>query len=166
MKKNQVSWLFETYYSDLILYGIGITKNQKIAEDLVSDAFYKLLLNIDKVALHQCKFWLMRVMKNSYIDKYRKERHLEFYEATGRSIEVMESNHLEKLLQEEVRRDLMENIQKLPAKYTEVMILYYFLELTGKEIAEYLDVSYGQVRTRLYRGRQLLKERLEKDGET
>ncbi|WP_314061747.1 sigma-70 family RNA polymerase sigma factor [uncultured Vagococcus sp.] len=163
MKEKHISQLFERYYSDLILYGLGLTKNQKIAEELVSDAFYKLLLNIESVELNRCKFWLMRVMKNSYIDRFRKDRKLTFYDEADR-LPAHEVNGLEEVLQEERRRELMEAIQQLPGIYGEVMILYYFLELDGKEIASYLRLTAGQVRTRLYRGRLLLKERLEGNG--
>lgn len=164
MKKSQISQLFEAHYSDLIVYGIGITNNLKVAEDLVSEAFYKLVLNVEMVNLKQSKFWLMRVMKNSYIDSLRKDKRLAFHEELETSPDVVVEHGLERLLQAEIRRELMLALQQLPPKYAEAMILHYFLELDGKEIANYLNLTYGQVRTRLYRGRHLLKERWEIDG--
>ena len=51
-----------------------------------------------------------------------------------------------------------ELIQKLPSKYKEVILLFYYKELSYEEISEILKISEGTVRSRLSRARQKLKK--------
>lgn len=55
-------------------------------------------------------------------------------------------------------------VNQLPEKYREVVVLYYARSLSGSEVAEVLGISEQAVRTRLHRGRQLLKEALGEKG--
>ncbi|EOR25226.1 DNA-directed RNA polymerase sigma-24 subunit, partial [Niallia nealsonii AAU1] len=53
----------------------------------------------------------------------------------------------------------------LPIKYKEVMYLYYYEELKIIEIQKLLNLKVGTIKTRLRRGRKLLKDTLEKGGD-
>ena len=52
----------------------------------------------------------------------------------------------------------------LPIKYREVLVFYYYKELSMREIAELLNVPENTVKTRLQRGRKQLKLNLERGG--
>lgn len=62
------------------------------------------------------------------------------------------------------RDELWQTVHRLPEKYREVVILYYERELSSQEVAEVLGITEQAVRTRLHRGRQLLKRALSEEG--
>lgn len=73
-------------------------------------------------------------------------------------IDLVMMQRLEKL-------ELTKKVLQLPIKYREVMVLFYYEELTSAAIAELLNLSENTVKTRLRRSRNMLKERLdEEDG--
>jgi RNA polymerase sigma-70 factor (ECF subfamily) len=58
---------------------------------------------------------------------------------------------------------IMEEILKLPAKYKDVIYLYYFEEYTVKEMSEIFKITESAVKMRLKRGREILKIQLEEE---
>lgn len=64
----------------------------------------------------------------------------------------------------EARRVVRQAIQELPEKYAGVVVLHYLEGLGVKEIAERLDMPLGTVKVRLYRARNVLREKLERLG--
>ena len=69
----------------------------------------------------------------------------------------------ESVLQWEQRYPIMEQVQKLPQKYRTIIHLFYYEEMSIKEIAEILKLKESNVRARLTRARQKLKNLLEED---
>ena len=66
----------------------------------------------------------------------------------------------EPVFEEPGQRDLYREVLALPEKYRTVLGLYYYEELSTKEIAALLNIRQTAVTTRLARGRELLKQRL------
>lgn len=60
--------------------------------------------------------------------------------------------------------DIRKAIARLPVVQRMVVVLYYVNDLSLQEISEVLDVPVGTVKSRLYYGRQFLKQRLESNG--
>lgn len=59
--------------------------------------------------------------------------------------------------------EIFAELSRLPEKYRVVLHLFYFEDMTTEEIARVVEASPGAVRTRLSRGRELLKKRLQND---
>ena len=57
---------------------------------------------------------------------------------------------------------MIEQIAKLPTKYKEVIILYYYQQLTMTEISEILNVNINTIKSRLLRGKKILQNKLER----
>ena len=62
-------------------------------------------------------------------------------------------------------RDLFEEVMKLPDKYRIVIHLFYYEDYSVREIADILKLSESNVKTRLSRGRSLLKTALKEEWE-
>ena len=62
------------------------------------------------------------------------------------------------MLQNAENQSMLTKVQSLPIKYKEVIFLYYYGELTTSEISALLNTSVSTVKTRLLRGKQLLKK--------
>ena len=61
----------------------------------------------------------------------------------------------------ELQDTIQKEIMKLPEKYRSVIVLKYIEELSLKEISEILEMPLGTVKTRIHRGRESLRKRLQ-----
>jgi RNA polymerase sigma factor (sigma-70 family) len=132
-------------------------------EDIVQEVFiscYKNLGNFRQES--EYKTWLIRITINKCKDHHRKWsfRNLVYKPViglfkTGPSAE-------EKLLGRHCSQEMIGRISALPAKYKEVLILYYYQDMGVAEIAAILDLKVSTVKTRLQRGRDSLKRSLER----
>ena len=69
--------LYEKYRAELIRWCRRMTQNESAAEDLVQEAFYRALHHtqeLDGMDLAQGRAWLYRMVKNLFVDRFRRER--------------------------------------------------------------------------------------------
>lgn len=163
MKNNLFENIYSRYSKELYLYIFSMCKNHHMAEELVSDTFFKALASSDKMDDY-IKYWLFRVARNLWIDRLRKEKKSIF---TGyeEGIDSHWEDHRDmnpaiKLINNEKNEILYKGILKLPDQYKEVITLYYFCDYSLKEIARIVKTTPGAARTLLYRARKRLKEEL------
>ena len=94
---------------------------------------------------------------HDYLRSWTHKRIVLFEKVTGKS----EKHTPERAMVENVeKQDLVEALFSLSVTYREVLILYYFEEMTTVEIAKLLDCPEATVRTRLQRARKQLENRL------
>lgn len=171
---HQQGWNFEAAAMPFVdaLYNTAyrMTRNAEDAEDLVQETYFKAYKYYDKFEEGtNFKAWLFKIMKNTFINNYRKrllappqsdfadiEESFESQvsEEAGQHIKNPEEEFLEDVLDEDVQRSL----ESLPPDYRMVVLLADLEGFSYKEIAEILDVPVGTVMSRLYRGRRLLEK--------
>jgi RNA polymerase sigma-70 factor, ECF subfamily len=136
-------------------------KDHYVAEDLSHEILMKCYLARHKFN-GNCSFhsWLYRIAINHCIDYLRKgyrQRDLvyenieQFNDIEVRTPESMVLHYCEK-------EDLLSKLRKLPSKYQEVIILFYFKDQSLKEIEHYLNVKLSTIKTRLSRAKRMLRE--------
>lgn len=159
MKRLSEKQFYEKYelYAQMI-YNIAYSylKNVNYSEDVVQEVFLKYLNNHYKLAsLDHEKYWLIRVTINESKNVLKS--------SWNTKVSVIEENSYpyQDDLSEEKR--FFEMIYNLPDKYKTVIILYYYENLSIKEIAEVLNFSEAAVKKRLERARNILKEEEEKN---
>jgi RNA polymerase sigma-70 factor (ECF subfamily) len=154
----------------LYSFALRTTGNSDDAKDLLQETYLKAFRFWDKYEKGtNIRAWLFRIMRNSYINRYRKETRepstvdYEDIENFYNSIreQSTDPNDLEKkifgnLLGDEVSKAL----EKLPEDFRTVVILCDIEGLTYEEIAEFVECPIGTVRSRLHRGRKMLQELL------
>lgn len=152
-------------------FALKMTGDSDEADDLVQETYLKAFRFFDKFEKGtNCKAWLFRIMKNTYINKYRKEtkepdkvdyEEVEnFYENVKPS--STDSAHLEKDIYDNLLDDeLSEAINSLPEDFKTVIILCDIEGFTYEEIADFIDVPVGTVRSRLHRARKMLFTKLQ-----
>ena len=155
-----------------------LARNAEDAEDLVQETFLKAYRSFDQFTPGtNLKAWLFKILKNTFINLYRKRQSAppegdfvaieEGFEgqvredATGR-LPSPEEAVLERSLDEDVQRAL----DHLPPDYRMAVVLADLEGFSYKEIAEILEIPVGTVMSRLYRGRKRLEEDLLKYART
>jgi RNA polymerase sigma-70 factor (ECF subfamily) len=158
-------------HSDILYnYALRTTGNPDDARDLLQETFLKAFRFWDKYEKGtNIRAWLFRIMKNSYINRYRKESKEpdkvdygdveNFYNSIR--AEYKDTNDLqEKLFGNLLGDEVAKALESIPEDFRTVVILCDIEGLTYEEIAEFIDRPIGTVRSRLHRGRKLLQTQL------
>ena len=134
----------------------SILKNREDAEDVVQDTFLRFYTGKKEFESDDhLRAWLLRVAVNRSKDLLRsthRQRELPF-----------EESPVEFAFPSEESRELFRAVTDLPEVYRIVVHLYYYEDYPVKEIARILRLPQAAVKTRLFRGRQLLRKALEEE---
>lgn len=130
-------------------------QDRGLAEDAVQDTFLKAYRKRDKFR-GDCneKTWLTRIAINTCKNDLRAP--------WKRRVDVVEQIPEPLNIPSHPGESLISEIVKLPLKYREVLLLYYYQELEIREIAGIQHTAESTVYTRLKRARAMLKDRLER----
>ncbi len=165
---------FETeaipHMSALYSFAMRLTRDPDDASDLVQETFLKGFRFFDKFERGtNCKAWLFRILKNSFINKFRQSAGApdlvkygdieEFYE-TIRDSSVPTSDLEVQLFDQTLDDEVSQAINELPIEFRTVLVLCDIEDFTYAEIAEHIDCPIGTVRSRLHRARKILAGRL------
>ncbi len=153
------------YKDGLILYLNGYVGNIFIAEELTEDTFFRLITKKPRYSGKSTfKSWLYAIGRNVTVDFIR--RHSKLLHA---SIEDMENNLSEKeslehsYIKEESKMRIHRALSELPTDYRIVLWLVFFEGFSNKEAAIAMKKSDRQIKNLLYRAKQSLKSKLEKE---
>lgn len=151
-------------------YGLRMTGNPDDARDLLQETYLKAYRFWDKFEQGtNLRAWMFRIMKNTYINMYRKvskepskvdyDEIEEYYNII--KAESSDSNDLqEKIFDQLLDDDVSKALESLPEEFRTVVILCDIEGLAYEEIADFLQIPVGTVRSRLHRGRKLLYTKL------
>jgi RNA polymerase sigma factor (sigma-70 family) len=149
------------YSDDLLRLAYLYVKDWQVAEDIVQETFLAYYEKFEKFE-HRAslKTYLVRITINKCKDylkswKYRK------LSLTNQFFGGKKDKTY--TIQKEERLDIANAVLALPLHLREVIIHYYYEELSVLEVAEILSISDNTVKTRLRRARQLLREQLAQD---
>lgn len=172
--KNPVHMQFEAtmmpYMDPLYNYAYYLTNDKDQASDLLQDTYLKAYRFYDKFEQGtNAKAWLYRIMRNTYINDYRRikrlpeivqyDEQLSSYQMLPQSAE--QSNDLRDIIDHRMfEDDVAIAIASLPEKFKSVVVLRDVEDLPYEEIAEALEIPVGTVRSRLHRARALLFDKL------
>ena len=142
----------DKYIDTIYRLALSRTKSPHYAEDITQDVFVKLLgAKKDFDSEEHLKAWLLRVTINLTKDLFSSS----WYKKTG---ELSEDVSYE----DEVKSDLYYALMKLPKKYSTVIHLHYYEGYSVEETAKIIGATAGTVKSQLHRGRNMLKEIMEK----
>ncbi|MEW5842357.1 MAG: sigma-70 family RNA polymerase sigma factor [Bacteroidota bacterium] len=147
-------------------FALRMTGDEDDADDLVQETFLKAFRFFDKFEKGtNCKAWLFRILKNSYINDYRKqtkEPDKVDYEDVQNFYENIKSDQVEmRHYEQDAFTNLLDDeissaITDLPEDFRTVIILSDIEGFTYEEIADFVDIPVGTVRSRLHRARKML----------
>ncbi|MEW8972198.1 MAG: sigma-70 family RNA polymerase sigma factor [Mesobacillus sp.] len=156
--------IMNRYGQEILQLSFSYVKNKQIAEDLTQEIFVKCYKSLHTYS-GKSKFrtWLWRIASNHCKDYlkswYNKNVFTTDYQPLYDSIQ---SDSVEQtVIQDEEDDQLASAVMELPVNYREVIYLFYFEEMSIREISLVTEVKENTIKTRLKRAKELLKERLE-----
>jgi len=156
-------------------FAYHLSYNEEDANDLVQETYMKAHRFIDKyVQGTNAKAWLFKIMKNAYINEYRKKskrpKKVDFEDIVSYQDQDDSSSTKYLDLRQELFQSMMGDevtiaINALPIDFRTVILLCDIEGFTYEEISKIIDVPIGTVRSRLFRARNMLKEKLKQYAE-
>ena len=148
--------LVETYSDQLLRVAYSLLNSVPDAQDVCQEA---LLKRLDRAGSFESqaheRAWLIRVTINLCKNLRR---------SPWRTRTVGLDTVAEQPAFQPQEGGVLEEIQRLPAKYREVLVLYYYMGYDSNEIADMLGIRADAVRARMSRARQKLRLGLEVQG--
>ncbi len=160
------------YQKQLYATVFNIVKDEDFAQDIVQEAFLKAYESLPNLRNKEQFYpWLKRIAINESLMKLeRNKRYVDMYDEEQEEDDYFfntitdEKNPEKELLDEELRKYVRRYVDSLPSKLRTVIILREVEDMSYEEIAEMLNIPIGTVRSRLFNARQIIKERLIRQG--
>lgn len=157
---NAYAFLVEKYKQMVFTLAVRIVKNREGAEEISQDAFVKAYSNLSKFE-GKSKFstWLYKITYFASLDEVkRKKRTLNYKELDAFDEDELGNiqDAVDFLHQEERKKVIQTALFKLKEEERVILTLYYFEELTIKEIAKIVNLSDDNVKIKLFRSRKKL----------
>lgn len=150
--------LMDTYGSILLSLCRMMLHDFHRAQDAVQETFIKAYRHINKIEhVQNEKAWLIRIAVNICRDMMRTA----WFRHAAKSVDLAELPELPAPQERTEDSPILDEVQRLPAKEREVILLHYWQEMDADEIASALSINRATVYRRLERARQRLKMNVE-----
>ncbi len=164
-ERERFTELYHEHQNYMFCVAMKILHDEKLAEDAVHDAFMSAAKKISKIMKMSCnesRDYLIIIVRNAAFRIYNKnKRELPSEEITEPSPE--HHSVQSEVEQRNMHKRMMEIIRGMNPNYGDVLMLRYYHGMNNSEIAEALGITPQNVRVRLHRGKELLREELERD---
>ena len=149
MDHETFATLVRQYTPNMYRLSYGMLRNGADAEDAVGEAVLKAWENLGSLKKpERFKSWIMQITANEARKIYRHTKKMSYMESMEEMAPVFRDDY----------HELWDAVMKLDERYRAAIILYFYESLSLKEIAKVLHIAEGTVKSRLSRGKRLLKE--------
>ncbi|CAL66234.1 MULTISPECIES: RNA polymerase sigma factor [Christiangramia] len=160
--------LVDLYNARLFGYALTLTNDQALAQDIIQNVFLRTWERRRKlqIATSSLKNFLFKSVYNEFINQYKKNRSTmaleqKYFEALDKAVQYHSETSWEKIMTR-----ITKEIENLPPKCREVLLLSRKEGLTNLEISEYLKVSIKTVEAHLTKAFGVLRNRLGEEYRT
>lgn len=151
MSKEAFGSIVSEYVPNLYRLALGILHNREDAEDAVSESILKAYEKLHTLKKAESfRPWMMQITANEAKRIYAKNKRSVPTENMEDYMPPFEDEH----------HELWDSVMELDVAYRETIILYFYEQLSIKEIGKILHIPEGTVKSRLSRGKKQLKERI------
>ena len=157
--------IYKITYKKVYFFALSIVKDEDIVNDVVQNVYILVHKNINSLKDNKMFIsWIKRITYTESIKELQKasKRPISMKDEDISAKLIEEDNPLTKYLSNERSKEIMSDILELDEKYRTVIILQYFENYKLKEIGEILCCAEGTVKSRLHKGKILLKDKLSK----
>lgn len=166
---NAFAYLVDNYKDMVYSLAYKMTKNREEAEEISQDTFIKAFKNL-KNFKGDSKFstWLYRIAYHAALDSIKKNKNnnstFEINEVTYNQIKSVE-DILQGIERKERAKVMNECLLKLPEEERSIIWMFYYDELSLKEIIDVTQLSEANVKVKLHRARKRLLKVVEENVE-
>lgn len=167
-EQKKFEQLYDTYSKLMYYIAFDILKDEELAKDAVQEAFINICKNFSKISEQDCKDlkgFVVIVIRRVAINMYNKQKKnkvvsLDGFIENGEIIGTKETvyNSMTDISSEE--NNIVHYMQKLPAKYGDILLFYYVYGYSAEEVAQIFNMKTATVYSYLSRGRKKLEELL------
>jgi RNA polymerase sigma-70 factor (ECF subfamily) len=178
-RMGQFEELFMPHIDGLYNLALRTTRNPEDAADLVQETYLKAFRFFDNYRENtNAKAWIMTIMMNTFRTKYRKSKKepvsvdydaVENYlpddghvsdELPANKSEVRDIENITEYMRSVVSDDVIKALESVPVRFRMPVLLSDAEQFNYQEISEILGISIGTVKSRIFRGRRLMKKSL------
>lgn len=163
---RKYSLIVDRHKNQAYALAFRLVGEKREAEELMQDGFVRAFRNLDQFR-GDAKFstWLYRIVYNLCMTRVTRRRSridsVDIHEEMLDNVFVdEEAGADERMENDEYNRMVAEEIQQLPEKFKSAVTLFYLQEMSYEEMTGVLNLPLGTVKTNLFRGRNLLRERV------
>ncbi len=167
MTRNEFHDMIIELKQPMKAFALNLTREREDALDLVQETYYRAIANQDK--FHEgtnLKAWLMTIMKNIFINNYRKASKRNTILDASDNLFMLNSRDAAIANQAErdfVMKDLIRAINSLDIEYRRPFLMHY-QGFKYEEIAEDLSLPLGTVKSRIFFARKQMQSYLKEKG--
>lgn len=144
--------IYELYGERIFRYTFRMLGNRSDAEDITSETFLRVLRRSGELRADGAfRTWIFRIARNLCIDKMRQHKLMEL---------PPDAAHPGTEEKSTLRITVQQALAELPVEYREPLVLCDLEEMAAREAAEVLKISVPALKSRLYRGRRALRDKL------
>lgn len=153
--------IYNQYFREVYSFVLLLSRNEKIAEEITQETFFKALKNIDTFK-GNCKLsvWLCQIAKNTYFTYLDKQKKFDTNEIPE---QVSQKSIEEMILRKEDNFRLHKVLHHLEEPYKEVFTLRVFGELSFKEISEIFEKTESWARVTFHRAKRKIQDLLKEE---
>ena len=160
------SWdeIVRTHSTRVYRLAYRLTGNKHDAEDLTQEVFVRVFRSLSSYTPGTFEGWLYRITTNLFLDGARRKQRIRFDglpEDAHDRLPAKGEGPAEKLDSDLFDHDVQDALDALPEDFRAAVVLCDIEGMTYDEIADVLDVKLGTVRSRIHRGRSMLRKHLE-----
>ena len=158
----EISQLVDQHYESVFRFAYRLSGTSHEAEDISQQAFLDAQRKLDTLRdPDKVRAWLFMIVRNLYRRQIR-DRVTHGEVALEVLVEPVDQKRgSDKQIEQSLDSESLQQVlNELPEEFRSVLLLFYFRELSYREIAEQLDVPIGTVMSRLSRGKKQLRERI------
>ena len=153
--------VWEAFSQRLRAFILARVDNRQDAEDILQEVYVKVHTHIGSLRDEQrLPAWLYRIASNTIADFYRSRKPVIALQEVYPGALVQEAQEEENEASQEIAAGLKDLIEELPQKYRQALLLTEFEGLKQVELAERLGLSPSGARSRVQRGREMLRQAL------
>ncbi len=160
MEKKAQRCLYDRYASLFLGIAFRYSKSREDAEDILQEAFVKILTRIDQYSeTGSFEGWMKKILVNTAISHYRVSQKHDFHKDFDSIAEItIEDYEIDS--NEFTRDELLHSINELPQGFKIIFNLYAIEGYKHREIAEMLDINVGTSKSQYSRARAYLQVKL------
>ncbi len=167
---SEIIDIYKNYVFAIIL---NFVKDYNEAENVAQDVFYQIYVSLDQFDNVNFKGWISRITSNKSIDWIRKKKAKFKEETLENSEDIIDivgtsvNDNPEMLLVEKENKEALNRaLHSIPNIYRKVLENFYYQGMSYEEIALEEEVSIKTIASRLYRAKNILREKWREENET